>query len=100
MKILLALFAVSVLACAPQPVGAVTSPALVGEPLHCEGAQPSDYSHADDFRLTAVSASASTVLPVAAASAAPVPEPRPWPLLASGLAAALWVARRRLHTSF
>jgi hypothetical protein len=37
-----------------------------------------------------------TTAPASAAVAAPVPQ-HGWPLLLSGLAAALWVARRRLN---
>ena len=99
MKILLALFAVSVLASAPQPARAATAEARINEPLHCGGPQSAEYSLADGYRFKAVSASTSSVLPVAAASATPVPQ-SPWLLLASGLAAALWVARRRLDRSF
>ncbi|OGA71308.1 MAG: hypothetical protein A3G81_31010 [Betaproteobacteria bacterium RIFCSPLOWO2_12_FULL_65_14] len=80
--------------------------------------QPGMYSFADVYRLT-VSGAALSNLPalalndapvrVAAAAAPPAPdaafsiagvgEPRGW-LLLSGLALALWVARRRLGHSF
>jgi hypothetical protein len=43
-------------------------------------------------------AAPATTAPAAVAAAAPASLPQPgWPLLLSGLAAALWVARRRLN---
>lgn len=86
--------------------------------LQAGAPQPSMYSFADVYRLT-VSGAALDNLPslalndapvrVATAAAPPAPdatfsiasvgEPRGW-LLLSGLALALWVARRRLGHSF
>jgi len=43
-------------------------------------------------------ASPATTAPAIALAAVPAPMPQPgWPLVLSGLAAALWVARRRLN---
>ena len=87
-------------------------------PVHAAAAQRGMYSFADVYQLT-VSGAALVDLPalalndsparlaVAAPAAAPeaafsiaaVAEPRGW-LLLSGLALALWVARRRLGHSF
>ena len=81
-------------------------------------AQPALYSFADIYRLTVSGApmtgfqalgSADSPIRVAVSQAAPAPElqfsvvsiagPQRWVLLLAGLAAALWVARRRLAYS-
>jgi hypothetical protein len=81
-------------------------------------AQPALYSFADIYRLTVsgaplsgfpASAGADSAIRVAVSQAAPAPElqfsvvsiagPQRWVLLLAGLAAALWVARRRLAYS-
>jgi hypothetical protein len=71
------------------------------------------YSFADIYRLTVVSSEpqppvrqlfpAATVAPVQASylfSIGAMPQPERWLLFLSGLAAAAWVARRRLGNSF
>jgi hypothetical protein len=74
-------------------------------------AHPSQYSFADLYRVTvqapaaaALAAAPAAEIPVRVAagqapaqySVAEAPKPRLWLLLLSGLAAAVWVARRRL----
>src|SRR5262245_16271096 len=79
-------------------------------------ANPSQYSFADIYRLAlagpgaasvAAVAPAETTVRVAAPTQAPVQfavaearEPRLWMLLLAGVAAAVWVARRRLGYAF
>jgi hypothetical protein len=86
--------------------------------LPAAASQPAMYSFADVYRLTVSGAAPENLpalvlndAPTRVASAAPAPEaeaafttagvaePRGW-LLLSGLALALWVARRRLGHSF
>lgn len=84
--------------------------------LQAGAPQPSMYSFADVYRLTVSGAALGNLpalalndAPVRVAAAPPAPEatfsiagvgePRGW-LLLSGLALALWVARRRLGHSF
>jgi hypothetical protein len=78
-------------------------------------ASPSQYSFADVYRLALAGPSAAglaavppeTTVRVAASTQAPVQfavaevrEPRLWMLLLAGVAAAVWVARRRLGYAF
>ncbi|HEY7238506.1 MAG TPA: hypothetical protein VH600_05010 [Burkholderiales bacterium] len=78
-------------------------------------ANPSQYSFADIYRLALVGPAAAGLAPVAAAettvrvastqppaqfAVAEGREPRLWMLLLAGIAAAVWVARRRLGYAF
>src|SRR3954467_3381903 len=81
-----------------------------------DDAHPALYSFADLYRLTVLAATAEAGLPgaaepqgrVAAQASAleprftitPVPGPRAWVLVIAGLAAAAWVAHRRLTYAY
>jgi hypothetical protein len=112
MRLLAPLFVV-VLSCGPQAAAGEES---FQSALQRRGAaQPSQYSFAELYRVT-VSAPAAAALLVAPAADTPVrvaaaqepaqfsvaeaPKPQLWLLLLSGLAAAVWVARRRLGYGF
>jgi len=111
-------FAIAFALCA-LPAAALES---FQSPVHAAAAQRGMYSFADVYQLTvsgaalvdlpalalndsparlavAAPAAAPAAAPEAAFSIAAVAEPRGW-LLLSGLALALWVARRRLGHSF
>ena len=112
MKLLTPLFIV-VLFCGVQAAAGEES--FQGALQRGTAAHPSQYSFAELYRVT-VSAPAAAALPVVPAADAPLrvataqapaqlsvadaPTPRFWLLLLSGLAAAIWVARRRLGYGF
>ena len=111
---------------APAVAAATASDSFQGALQAAAPAQPALYSFADIYRLTVsgtpvsgvagaplsgfgASAAADSPIRVAVSQAAPAPElqfsvvsiagPQRWVLLLAGLAAALWVARRRLAYS-
>jgi hypothetical protein len=114
MKILKPLLVVWFLACAAQPAAAAGTEESFQGALHRGAApHPSQYSFADIYRLTvsgpalagfALVPANDSPMRVAVTQTAPapqfsigaVPEPQLWLLLLSGVAAAAWVARRRL----
>ena len=83
-----------------------------GAPGRAVAASPSQYSFADVYRLALAGPGAAGLAPAGAAettvrvavstpppaqfAVAEAPEPRLWMLLLAGVAAAVWVARRRL----
>ena len=117
MNILKPLLLVWFLAFAAQPAAAGTEESFQGALHRGAAPHPSQYSFADIYRLTVsgpalagfglVPASDSPMR-VAVTQAAPatrfsigaMPEPQLWLLLLSGIAAAAWVARRRLGYAF
>ena len=118
MKIPHLLMVVWLLAFGAQPAAAASAQdSFQGALQRGVAAHPSQYSFADVYRLT-VSEPALAGLPFAAAHDSPIrvavtqgpapvqfsigamPEPQLWLLLLSGVAAAGWVARRRLGYSF
>lgn len=118
MKILQLLTVVWFLACGAQPAAAATAEESFQGALHRGAApHPSQYSFADIYRLTvsgpspagfSLGSAHDSPMRVAVTQAAPaaqfsigaVPESQLWLLVLSGLAAAAWVARRRLNYSF
>jgi len=120
MKILVPLLAVWVLAftSGAQPASAaITDESFQGALHRGASVHPSQYSFVDVYRLTMsgpalagfalVPANDSPIRVAVAQTPAPVqfsigamPEPQLWLLLLSGLAAAAWVARRRLGYTF
>lgn len=117
MNILKPLSVVLLLACIARAAAAAAPEEGYQAALQCRSVHASEQSFADVYRLTlSETGPAPTSLPVrpndgpirvAASQAAEpaqfsigaMPEPRLW-LLLSGLAAVLWVARRRLDASF
>jgi hypothetical protein len=118
MKIPQLLMVVWFLAFGAQPAAAATAEdSFQGVLQRGAAAHPSQYSFADVYRLT-VSEPALTGFPFVAAHDSPIrvavtqgpapvqfsvgamPKPQLWLLLLSGVAAAGWVARRRLGYSF
>ena len=113
MKLAKLLLVLSLLFAALAAEGQETFQGALGRAL---AANPSQYSFADIYRLAlagpgaarlAAVPPAETTVRVAAMTAAPAQfeiaearEPRFWMLLLAGLAAAVWVARRRLGYAF